>query len=141
MSYKTHAMREFKAAGWLNEDGTFKDEMQKMMCDHVLELLKVFSNEGHTGTTAPYAVNLFKTLAMFEPLVPLTGEDFEWDHVGDNLWQNNRCSRVFKDDRRAYDIEGLIFRTPDGGCYTSKGSRTTVTFPYTPKREYMDVPA
>ena len=71
---KTHALMEFRAAGWTDENGKFKDEMQEAICNHVLALLDLFSNEGHSGTTAPYAINMFKTLASFEPLVPLTGD-------------------------------------------------------------------
>jgi len=67
-----HAMMEFKAAGWLNDDGEYLDEMQEAICRHVLALLDVFDDEGHSGSSAPYAINLFKTLAMFEPVAPLT---------------------------------------------------------------------
>lgn len=155
-SYRTHAMREFRAAGWLNEDGTFKDQMQQAICGHVMKLLDVFAGEGHSGSSAPYAINLFKDLASFETIVPLTGEDFEWNDVGNGMWQNNRCSHVFKDeDGRAYDIEGKIFYDwherdayPDEPEYpgkhrykshfTSKDSRVFITFPYTPKREYVE---
>ena len=76
-----HAMAEYKAAGWTNEDGTFKDEMQKLMCNQVLELLGLFSEHGHSGGTAPYAIGLFTKLAKFEPVAPLTGEDWEWADV------------------------------------------------------------
>jgi len=136
---KRYAMREFKAAGWLKNDGTYCDEMQQMVCEHVLKLLEVFSDEGHSGSSAPYAVDLFKTLAMFEPLVPLSGEDDEWEKVGEGMYQNNRCSHVFKENGNAYDIEGRIFRESNGACYTNGKSRMPVTFPYTPKREYVDV--
>jgi hypothetical protein len=136
---KQHAIREFKATKWLKNDGTYCDEMQQMMCEHVLKLLEVFSDEGHSGSSAPYVVNLFKTLAMFEPVVPLSGEDDEWNDVGEGMYQNNRCSHVFKENGKAYDIEGRIFREPDGSCYIGKGSRVPVTFPYVPKREYVDV--
>lgn len=55
--------------------------------------------------------------------------------------QNKRCSHVFKDkDGNAYDIDGKVFREPDGCCFTSKDSFVPVTFPYTPKTEYVDVP-
>jgi hypothetical protein len=58
------------------------------------------------------------------------------------MWQNNRCCHVFKDNAgNAYDIDGKIFREPDGACYTSRDSRVPVTFPYTPVREYVDVEA
>jgi hypothetical protein len=138
-----HALAEFRAAGWTDADGKFEDEMQEDICKHVLELLKVFSDEGHSGTTAPYTVNMFKKLAMFEPLVPLTGEDWEWNECGNGVFQNKRCSRVFKQADRfngqAYDIEGKVFREPSGACYTGAESRVLVTFPYTPKTEYVDV--
>jgi hypothetical protein len=139
-----HALAEFRAAGWMDADGKFKEEMQEAICKHVLELLKVFADEGHSGSTAPYAVNMFKKLAMFEPLVPLTGEDWEWNECGNGVFQNKRCSRVFKQADRfngqAYDIEGKVFREPSGACYTGAESRVPVTFPYTPKTEYVNVP-
>lgn len=142
-SLHSHALAEFRAAGWTDADGKFEDEMQEDICKHVLELLKVFSDEGHSGSTAPYTVNLFKKLAMFEPIVPLTGEDWEWHEPSPGVFQNIRCSRVFKQADRfngqAYDIEGRVFREPTGACYTGAESRVPVTFPYTPKTEYVDV--
>lgn len=160
MSYRDFAMREFRAAGWLDESGQFTDGMQEMMCEQVMELLDKFSEHGHSGSTAPYAVNLFKQLAMFEPIVPLTGEDWEWNEVSDNMYQNRRCSHVFKDskDGQAYDSEGRVFfewheRPLDEDeegypgikryktHFTSRDSRVPVTFPYTPTREYVEVEA
>jgi hypothetical protein len=138
---KNHALLEFKAAGWDLEN----DEMQKLICDQVLELLELFGNHGHSGSSAPYAINLFKTLASYEPIVPLTGEDWEWIDQsyasGEPMWQNKRCGHVFKGaDGRAYDIDGKIFREPNGACYTGRESRVYITFPYSPKSEYVDVP-
>ena len=43
-----HALMEFKAAGWLNDIG-YTDEMQGMICSHVMQLLDVFADEGHSG--------------------------------------------------------------------------------------------
>ena len=143
-NYKTHAMREFRAAGWIDENGAYCDEMQEAICNHVLALLKVFGDEGHSGSSAPYAANLFKKLALFEPVVPLSGADDEWNEVGHGVFQNNRCSHVFKSADRfngqAYDIEARIFREANGACFTSRDSVVPITFPYTPKREYVDVP-
>lgn len=100
----------------------------------------MFSKQGHSGFSAPYCVETFRKLALHEPLVPLSGADDEWNEVSDGMWQNNRCSHVFKDaDGKAYDIEGRIFREPNGACYTSRDSRVYIEFPYTPKREYVDV--
>lgn len=137
-----HAKLEFLAAGWVNEDGKFNDEMQEMICGQVIELLTLFSGHGHSGSSAPYAINMFKTLAYFEPLVPLSGNDSEWCEVSEGLFQNKRCSHVFKgSDGKAYDIRGRVFRGSDGGCYTSRDSRVYIDFPYTPKTEYVDVEA
>ncbi len=153
-NYERHAKDEFRAAGWTDENGKFNDEMQELICNHVLKLLDVFHDEGHSGSSAPYAINLFKKLASFEPIVPLTGEDWEWVNVaeqnGGPLWQNKRCSHVFKDNDGAYDINGIVFYdwyvNEEGdkhkSYFTSRESRVPVTFPYTPTteyREYVDV--
>jgi hypothetical protein len=152
-NYKSHAMTEFRAAGWVDDRGMYCDEMQKAICEHVLKLLEVFDDEGHSGSSAPYAINVFKSLASFEPLVPLTGEDWEWvdvsEYSAEHMWyQNKRCGHVFKDaDGRAYDSEGKIFwewwTNPETGeksksHYTSKDSRVYIEFPYTPTREYVE---
>ena len=146
----THARNEFRAAKWINDNGEYCDEMQGMICDHVLKLLEVFSNEGHSGSSAPYAVNVFQKLAMYEPLVPLTGEDWEWtllDYGVDPKWQNKRCGRVFKDaDGVAYDIDGIVFydwyedenHERHKSHYTCRESRVPVTFPYTPTTVYKE---
>jgi hypothetical protein len=152
-NYEKHARIEFRAAGWTDENGKFNDEMQEAICKHVLELLNVFHGEGHSGSSAPYTIDLFKKLAMFEPVAPLTGEDWEWTDVSEYggrnngiLYQNKRCGHVFKDDDGAYDIDGIVFYdwyTNEAGeksksYFTGKGSRVPVTFPYTPKREYKE---
>lgn len=150
-NYVRHAMQEFRAAGWINENDKFKDEMQEMICNHILKLLEVFYDEGHSGSSAPYTVNLFEKLAKFEPIVPLTGEDWEWSEVGEGIFQNKRCSHVFKQidrfDGRPYDVDGIVFwewytdeKTGEKSkLYFSNGdSFIPITFPYTPKREYKE---
>lgn len=149
-NYQKHAMTEFRAAGWTDENGKFNDEMQEMICNHVMKLLEVFADEGHSGFSAPYAINLFSKLAKFEPIGPLTGEDWEWVNVseqsGYTLWQNKRCGHVFKDKNGAYDIDGIVFydnHVDESGItyktyFTSRESRVPVTFPYTPTTEYRE---
>lgn len=135
-----HAEREFAAAGYTPLDQPQENGPDKWIQENVLELLETFSQQGHSGLSAPYCVEMFRKLARLEPLVPLSGEAAEWNEVSDGVWQNNRCSHVFKEaDGRAYDINGRIFRESSGCCYTSRDSRVYVTFPYTPKREYVDV--
>ena len=152
-NYKFHAMTEFRAAGWVDENDKYNDEMQEMICNHVLSLLDVFGDEGHSGTTAPYTIDLFSKLANFDPIVPLTGEDLEWNEVSDGdkgkMYQNKRCSAVFKDtnryDGQPYYIDGIVFwewyKSGDGvvtKCHFTGGdSQVPIVFPYTPKSEYV----
>lgn len=131
-----HAERELAIAGYdLNSK---EEEPNKWMSENVIELISVFANQGHSGSSAPHLIRLFSKLANFEALSPLTGEDSEWNSVTDTLYQNNRCSHVFKENGVAYDGEGKIFRDPDGSCWQNLESRTPVTFPYTPTTVYVD---
>lgn len=141
-----HAKTEFRAAGWMNEEGVFEDKFQGAICAHVLKLLEILSAENHSGTTAPYAIGMFEKLARLEPITPLTGEDWEWVEVAEGLFQNIRCSHLFKNASDGpYDIEGRVFwewaNSEDGSkfksYFTSKDSRVPVSFPYTPTKEYV----
>lgn len=119
------------------------DEMQDMIEKHVLEMVRLFSDEGHSGSSANYTVAILEKVLRFEPVTPLTGEDDEWNEVSGGpgmTHQNRRCSHVFKRaDGTAYDGEAYIFRHPDGACFTSINSRKDITFPYRPTREYVNV--
>ena len=150
---RLHALDEFRAAGFIDENGIYCDEMQEAICEHVLKLLDVFADEGHSGFSASYTINLFAKLAKFEPIVPLTGEDFEWSEASPGVFQNKRCSHVFKRkdrfDGQAYDIDAKVFwswyREKEFGAiskshYTGSDSFVPITCPYTPKSEYVFVP-
>lgn len=136
-----HAERELSR---LMGDGADSDDMQRIMNKHLLRMVRVFANEGHSGFSAGYAVSMLEKLLRFDPIGPLTGDDDEWmdisDSYGSRCWQNTRCGRVFKgEDGRAYDIDGRVFREASGVCFTGQGSRVYVTFPYAPTTEYVDV--
>lgn len=143
--YEKFAREEFRAAGWTDETGDIKDEMQSMICAGVLDLLNVFEKQGHSGSSAPYMISLFTKLANFKPIAPITGEDWEWNDVsgyGDGpRYQNKRCGSVFKDKDGAYDIDGKVFwewnisqydGKPYKSYYTNGGCHTPITFPYIP---------
>jgi len=137
MTLKEFAKSELQRAGWFDDDGAYDG----MMGDAVMRLIEVFADQGHSGFSAGMTVKLFQKLANYEPLLPLTGDDDEWRESIGGAYQNTRCSRVFKDTSGAYDVEGKIFRDPDGSCFTSRDSRVYITFPYIPKTEYVDVAA
>lgn len=151
-NYEKHAIAEFMACGWLDQNGKYCDEMQEAICEHVLKLLEVFDGEGHSGSSAPYAINLFSKLAKFEPVAPLTGEDWEWNEVGNGVYQNKRCGAVFKQtdrfDGKAYYLDAKVFwewylgedGVPGKSYFTSSNSCEPIEFPYTPKTEYVFLP-
>jgi hypothetical protein len=144
------SIEELNRAG-MTEDSP--EEMNRMMRKHILHMVNEFAEEGHSGMSASYALNILKRLLAYQPLSPLTGEDDEWVAVGDDgdiggtLYQNKRCSRIFKNNTSAWNIEGKVFwewqRRPleadEAGypgfrtyktMYTCRDSRTEVTFPY-----------
>lgn len=138
-NYISHAKRELRALGYdLNDE---EEGPNKWIQENIFELLEVFGNQGHSGASSSYCIEMFSKLAKFEPLCPLTGEDSEWNEVGDNWYQNNRCSHVFKNgkDGAPYDLNAYIFKNQDGVCFTSRDSRKYISFPYTPNTEYVDV--
>lgn len=130
----SHAVSEMRIA-WPESE-----EMQDAIRRCVLDIVGVFSDQGHSGTSAPYTVEVLGKLLRFQALTPLQGTDDEWtqlDYNDDMAFQNKRCSRVFKRaDGTAYDCEAVIFEDQNGACYTSRESRRDITFPYTPTHRY-----
>ena len=136
-----HAIRELDAVGLGDADADYDGALKPA----VLEIIEVFARQGHSGMSAAAVTGIVEKLMRFEPLSPLAGINDEWtqlDYAPDITAQNRRCSRVFKrGDGTAYDIEGRVFREPNGNCFVGKGSRIEVTFPYVPTVEYVDVVA
>ena len=135
-----HAKKEL---GFIYDKEDLKVPYNKAAYDAVIELIKVFSKQGHSGFSAPYTINTFKKLAMFETLSPLTGEDDEWGNVsdrsGEELYQNKRNSSVFKDKKGAYCIDGVIWKGLNGTTWANKKSTMYIkSFPFTPKTFYVD---
>ena len=139
MSLVSYAESELDRIGMTEED-----DYNGMMRKHLLHMVQEFSEEGHSGFSASYALQCLEKLLRFKPLSPLTGEEDEWGDVsemsGKPHYQNKRCSSVFKDgqDGEAYDIDGKVFwewYTDETGekhksYYTTFESRVPVTFPY-----------
>lgn len=144
-----HARNELKLIG-MTEDSA--DEMNAQMTTNILELVKTFTEQGHSGFSANYCISMFEKLARYETIAPITGEDSEWmevfNHDNKVTYQNKRASNIFKDisengDVTCYQIDRYIFREPNGATFTrggSDGSRFYITeWPYTPTHEYIDV--
>jgi len=131
-----YAKEELKRIGMIGSGEPYNDSVAKA----ILDLIELLASQGHTGFTAPYTISTFSRLAMFKPLSPLTGEDDEWNDIGDGFLQNKRYSAVFKDKNGiAYNIEGKVFTDDGETWYQCKDSRVDITFPYVvpDKPEYV----
>ena len=80
----------------------------------ILALVDKFGNSGQSGGSAPYTASALssaiKKLCMQEPICPITGIDEEWVDVselcdGKIVYQNRRCSALFKDGKLVHFIE------------------------------------
>jgi hypothetical protein len=122
-SYIQHVHSEVPQ--WFAGDGP-----NRWIAEGAEQLLAVLSHQGHSGMSIGFALGFFNAMARFKPWGPLTGVDDEWVEVGPGVFQNRRCSHVFKDESGAYDSRGRVFHDGDGICYTSRESRVPITFPY-----------
>ena len=158
-NYEKHALREFEYAGWMKDGKWLKDDdgdnMQEYMCKQVLQLLRVFSKHGHSGTSHGYALNLFKTLAAFDPIgtIKCTDDewnDLEWDERGHTVighnYQNKRLSSVFKDGKegKPYYLDAIVWSGEESydtftGMVEDVKSRQFIKLPFSPKTFYIDV--
>lgn len=146
MSLLEHARKELQLIGLLGFDGYEPPEYEREISACVLKLVDIFAQQGHSGFSAGMVTGIVTKLMSYELLSPLQGTDDEWELVFEEMlgpnnkgkvYQNIRCSHVFKDDDGAYDIDGIIWNH-SGNFVTNKNSRVKVTFPYIPKREYAD---
>ena len=152
------AKAEFLALGYTPLDKEQEDGPNKWIQEQVLQLLEIFAAQGHSGSSAPFAISYFSRLAKGQPLSPLSGRDEEWTEVSEGLWQNKRCSSVFKTKNGvSYTVDGYVFwhwaqtdLDPDEPGYpgvtqykatfTSGYSKKLVEFPFTPAEpEYVEV--
>ena len=91
------------------------DPMRK----HLLEMVKLFSDQNHSGFSAAFAVSRLSQLLRFEPLTDLTYKKDEWEKVGHRMYQNKRDFSVFKeysDERQRW----RIYRSTNKGRVTLK---------------------
>lgn len=132
----------------------------------ILSLCEKFGKSGQSGGSAPYTASALskaiKTLCLQEPICPITGIEDEWTNVaeyGDGknenecVWQNKRCSAVFKNSEgKPYYLDAIVWKTQkgmgySGSAYLKQGnieirylSRQYIkAFPFTPKTFYIDI--
>lgn len=137
----SHARFELEKAGLFDKE---KDFYGGMTGKSVIELIELFAKQGHSGMSAPIVISLFKELANFKPISPITGDDDEWNEVGDEMFQNKRLSSVLKDgkDGRPYYLDAIVW-SDEGGSFTGTvdgiKSSQFISFPFMPKTFYVKV--
>jgi len=98
---KDHAKYELERAGFFSKESDYEG----VLGESVLELCECFAKQGHSGFSAPWALEIFNKLAQFHTLTPLTDDPNEWENVSHlaskddpPMWQNKRDSSYFSND-------------------------------------------
>lgn len=151
-----HAKEEFKIMGYKPLEEKQEEDPNKWIQENVLELLEVFSKQGHSGSSAPFCIKYFEALANFKPLSPIKCDDSEWVEVGGGMFQNKRLSSVFKEgaEGKPSYLDAIIFKTEKGTAYSGHAiiraegkkcngvtikSRQFIRLPFYPKTFYVKV--
>jgi hypothetical protein len=137
------AQSELKIAGLFDDDSDYNGAIATA----IMELMNVFSKQEHSGFSGSMVIDLFKKLAKFQPITPIMGTDDEWTDCEDNLYQNKRCSAIFKNgkDGEPYYIDAIVWQGEEGwdnftGCINKyKSFQHIKSFPFVPKTFYVDV--
>jgi len=111
MNLVTHAEAELTKAGLFKEDSDYNGMIGKA----VLELMKSFSKQGHSGFSAMLTLDVFSRLAKWKTLTPITDNPEEWNDVSDMsgskepFWQNKRQPDCFSKDggKTYYSLDEL----------------------------------
>lgn len=86
----------------LGAEGDKFDEYNNMCGEAVMELVKVFAEQGHSGFSASIVLGMFTEVADYKPLGPLTNNPDEWMKLDrgfdEGTWQNRRRSDAFSND-------------------------------------------
>ena len=118
----------------------------------VMELIEVFSKQGHSGMSAGIVSDIFNKLSRYEPLGPITGKDEEWVDVAEvmggkrRMFQNKRCGAIFKDgvEGKPYYLDAIVWQGEDSwdtftGVVEGVTSSQYIKLPFVPKTFYVNV--
>lgn len=126
------------------------DAVIREFIPEILALCEKFGQSGQSGGSAPYTAGAItqaiKKLLAFGTICPLTGYDEEWNEIGNNTYQNNRKSDVFKGENgKAYYLDAIVWQGEDDydtftGTINGITSRQYIkSFPFEPKTFIINV--
>lgn len=103
MALIEHAKRELELAGLFDKDSDYNGMLGKA----VMDLIKVFAKQGHSGFSAHQTLKIFQIVGSYKNLTPITSDPKYWIEVGDGMWQNTRAFSLFSKDggKTWYDID------------------------------------
>ena len=102
-----HEKKELELAGLFDKDSDYNG----MLGDAVLELVKTFAKQQHSGFSAHQTLSIFDKVANFKNLTPIGTTPDEWINLSDMshepTWQNKRRGTTFSRDggKTWYDID------------------------------------
>jgi len=160
----TFEQREFNILKEIHKDPDDRPLVEEFIPE-ILALVKKFRKSGQSGGSAPYTAgaisNVVRKLCLQEPICPITGIKSEWNDCTsygseqandeDIMYQNNRCSALFKDGKngKPYYIDAIVFTGQLGCSFTGSATLNDGTklsssqyvkeFPWEPKTFYVDV--
>ena len=142
MSLVGYAQDELQRAGWFDKDSDYAG----MVGPAVIEMMKQFAEEGHSGYSAHLVLHIFERLASYRPLTPLDNpmEKSEYHCVSYasgtppmTTLQSVRRSSVFSEDggKTWYDIDKKLprWKTLLRKLHIPISHLAYITFPYMPK--------
>jgi len=140
MTETERGIKELKLAGLFDEDSDYDGMIGKA----VQELLEVFGEQGHSGFSAQRVAFIFHELVKGNTLTSIKEDDKNWIEIGEETFQNTRCSALFKDKKGTYYLDAIVWkgqRPHDTftGDVDGIRSRQYVKFPFMAKTFYIDV--
>lgn len=102
MNLIEYAKKEIELLDWTDD----KEIYNGLLSKSVLELVKTFSKQGHSGASASVVLYVFNKIVKYEPLTPLTKNKNEWYKVENGVFQSKRNPSCFSDDnlKHYYDL-------------------------------------
>lgn len=130
-----YAHAELQRAGMFDADADYGGALGHA----VLEVVKVFARQEHSGMSAALSISLLGRLLQFRPLSPISGNPDEWQDVseasGEPMWQNRRDGTAFSknggkswyllDELKVDQGDGFVsYRHPEPGDFHTDGERS-----------------
>jgi predicted RNA binding protein YcfA (HicA-like mRNA interferase family) len=118
-----YAVQELERAGFTKK-ARQKDKMMNLLFRQILELVKTFEDQHHSGSTAAYVIPTLNTLLKHRPLVSYEGKREEFNEPCPGMLQHRGISSIFLDEKTGVFeyIDGYVFKDKNGWSFTSSRS-------------------